>query len=228
MKTASQLSDGPQFANPTKRQLVEFIVDASGSTANKATLNGQEDSVPKIDRFAEGLLLAKKYLCGNQWFASSGEIATITFGSSVRSIPFQSVTGWDVPALQPDGATPTGAALNAALDHVLERMLELDAAGTLYYTPYLMLLSDGVPYGEHADYLRAAVERARDAEHSGNVTFLPIGVDETDCGHLTALGFRTPPEIVSRTSWNEVFVRVSVRISSPETQRSLAVPTTNS
>ena len=218
----------PQFANPAKRTPVVLMIDTSGSTLDHAVLTQADgsqvkDQEPKHLRFQQGLQTLRECLSTDHWFAHTGELATVTFGATIETTPFQPIGNWTPPTLDPQGATPTGAALNAALDLAQDRLLELDDEGVLYYQPQIALITDGKPYGEHEEYLAAALERARELESMGHVSYVTIGVDEDDCQHLTDLGFRNVPLIVSRISWREVFVRLSQIVSRPRTQRGLRV-----
>lgn len=192
-----------------RRRLLGFLVD--GSTSTDASAIG--DIVSKARRFSEGLELAKNVFLANDVFVAQGEIATIVFNDQVEAHPFIDVPSWSVPHITPQGDTRLGKALNDLLDMVEQHLVQLNAAGVEFLTPYAVLISDGQPNGERQRYLDDAVERARQAEASGAIEFICIGVDETDRGHLARLNFKNPPLIVSDTSWEEVFHWVSVNVS---------------
>ncbi len=189
MKTSNFKDAAPQFANPGKVACSILMIDESSSTSDHAVFkqpNGSAlpDDRSKSDRFTEGLKLMKEILAGDHWFAASGELATVTFGSDVKVTPFRRIADWQPPTLNPDGTSATGAALNAALDLGQDRTAELDDLGILYYRLQIILITDGMPYGEHPHFLTAAIERAREAERAGHASFVTIGVDESDRDHL--------------------------------------------
>lgn len=121
MKTLPSHDAAPQFANPGKVTCAVLMIYRSSSTSDHAVFKhanktDEEDDRPKCVRFAEGLQVMRDTLARDHWFSHSGELATVTFGATVSVNPFQKVGQWQPPSLEPEGQTPTGAALIAALD----------------------------------------------------------------------------------------------------------------
>lgn len=195
--------------SPRKRRLVLFLVDASESTSEKAA----GDTVSKDKRFFEGLECAEKVFAADPTFSRIGRIATVYFNSDMCVTPFVDLSHWKASPPSPYGQTYLGEALKVALDLVEQDVQQLAQAGLQIDVPQIVLISDGIPFGESQNVLMASIEQAREAELSGDVDFTTIGVEESDRQHLAQLGFKNPPRIVADTDWKETFTWVSRRVS---------------
>ena len=110
--------------------------------------------------------------------SASAEIAIVTFGQGgVKCIQdFTTADNASSPIMTADGQTPMGEAVNLSLDLLEARKAQYISNGTEYYQPWLVLMTDGKPYGGDESELVRAKERATQMVNDKKLTVFPIGI----------------------------------------------------
>jgi uncharacterized protein YegL len=151
--------------NAEERVPLILVLDCSGSMSGAP-----------IQALQEGLDLLNRDLRADAKAAKSVRIKVITFGwdDRVRAGDWQDVMDFIPPALEASGRTPTGAAMQLALQEVESQKEILRQNGIAYKRPLIYLMSDGVPTDEW-EPIAEQCARAQDAQ---KVTVFPIAVGD--------------------------------------------------
>jgi len=153
--------------NPSARVPVCLVLDTS--------LSMQGDPINELN---EGVKMFYNALSEDEIAKYSAEISIVTFGHSAEKVlDFASVTSQSVPFLRASGHTPMGEAVTMALDLLEDRKSEYSKAGVDYYQPWIVLMSDGAPNGDHSVF-EEAVSRTCKLVENKKLTIFPIGIGE--------------------------------------------------
>ncbi len=138
--------------NPDPRCPCVLVLDRSGSMAGQP-----------IAELNAGLQQFRAELLGDEMAARRVEIAVVPFGPVVRGSAFHPPTEFQPQPLTAGGDTPTGAALEYAVELIVQQKAAYKQHGVPYYRPWIILITDGQPTDELAPR-RAADPRRRAAE----------------------------------------------------------------
>ena len=203
-------------SNPTPRVPICLCLDVSGSMGR--VVDGQtrdtgrrEFSDGKWWRIVKGGVTALKELKGgvNLFYDNlledevaryAAEICIVTFGDKAELVmDFANLDRQEeerkkkIDGLKAQGETPMGEAVNKALDCLEIREQEYQEAGVDYYTPWLVLMTDGEPNGDVTEFNRA-VSRTRELANSDKLKIFPIGIgDKADMNCLAQFSPKRPP-----------------------------------
>ena len=123
-----------------------------------------------------GIYTLYKNIYENKIIRRLAEIAIVTFGdegvSCCKEFDEKILTP---PVLNAGGMTPMGEAVNLALDMIEARVNAYSEVGCQYYTPWLVLMTDGCPNGSIIE-LHRAIERVNELVNNNELTILPIAV----------------------------------------------------
>jgi uncharacterized protein YegL len=109
----------------------------------------------------------------------SAEISIVTFGPVQLETGFQTLDESSTPPiLSASGATPMGEAVKLSLDTLEERKKEYQEYGVDYYQPWLVLMTDGAPYGGSGVVLEEQIQRVVQLVQNRKLTIFPIGIGE--------------------------------------------------
>lgn len=150
MATDMKFSDDDLYTNPTPRLPIALVLDVSPSMSGKEEYGADPsiDGVP-IDLLNEGIKSFHTAIINNETARYSAEIAILSFSSIiVREREFKLLEENDIPQVELEmnvGGTSLGKAVNEALDMLEERKREYKKAGTDYYQPWLVVMTDGKP-----------------------------------------------------------------------------------
>ena len=154
--------------NPTARVAVSLCLDCSGS------MNGAP-----IDELNAGVAAFYSAINEDEIARFSAEIGIVTFGPVQKETDFDTVaTQPNPPILRAAGATPMGEAVKLSLDLVEERKRAYQANGVDYYQPWLVLRTDGAPYGGSVAVLNEQIARVTRMVNDGKLVVFPIGIGE--------------------------------------------------
>ena len=152
--------------NPTPRVPVVLCLDCSGSMSGEP-----------IDELNEGVSTFYKAINEDEVARYSAEICIVTFGPVQKETDFQTLDmNSRPPQLSADGATPMGEAVKLALDLLDERKQQYRQNGVDYYQPWLVLMTDGEPYGGSTQVLNEQIDRVVRLVESRKLTVFPIGI----------------------------------------------------
>ena len=135
-----------------------------------------------IQQLNLGTKMMLREILANDKARCSVELGIIAFDHEMNRIrEFSTIKeGEEIPEMVTKrGATHTGTAVNLALDRLEERKAEYAASGVEYYQPWLVLISDGEPYGEDSDITEAAIKRIADLTAEKDLTAYTVGVGDS-------------------------------------------------
>ena len=172
----------PNMDNHHARVAVCLCLDTSGSMSGHP-----------INELNAGVSLFYNAVRRDSMASASAEIAIVTFGQGgVKCIQdFATADDAQPPLMKADGQTPMGEAVNLALDLLEARKEQYRNTGTEYYQPWLVLMTDGKPYGGEESELVRAKERVAQMINDGKLTVFPIGIGK-DADFSTLFDFSSP------------------------------------
>ncbi|MDO4437338.1 MAG: VWA domain-containing protein [Coriobacteriaceae bacterium] len=154
------------FDNPTPRVPVALCLDCSGSMTGEP-----------IEELNRGVKTFYDAVNADEIARFSAEVCVVTFGPVQLEADFATLdTRPKAPVLSASGATPMGEAVELALDCLDQRKKEYRNSGVDYYQPWLVLMTDGRPYGGSTATLDAQVNRVRALVDARKLTVFPIGI----------------------------------------------------
>lgn len=190
----------PEFLeNPEDRCAVVLLLDTSGSMQGTP-----------IGELNEGLRIFKEELEKDDLASQRVEIATVTFGPVDVRQKFVTVGSFDDTPLTAGGPTPTGEAIERALDMIEERKNEYRKNNIMYYRPWMLLITDGAPTDEWG----GAASRVQEFENDKKVLCWSIGVEEADMTTLKSIApDGRPPLKLKGLQFSELFMWLSRSLS---------------
>jgi uncharacterized protein YegL len=166
--------------NTEQRTPLVLVLDCSGSMSGAP-----------IAQLNAGLKLLEEELKGDAIASKRVRLLLVEFGGNdeVRVVgDWQDAMDFAAPVLEANGTTPTGQAIEIALDKIEEQKQQFKSAGVAYTRPWLFLMSDGDP----TDAWQQAAERCRQAEAANKVAVFPLAVgaesDAATMGEFSSKG----------------------------------------
>lgn len=204
----------PEFVeNPENRCPVILLLDTSTSMEGKP--------IAELNR---GIRVFKEDVYKDTKAALSVEVAVIEFGNVNLVQNFTTIEAFNPPELIADGLTPTGEAVEAALDLLDSRKSIYKEHGIQYYRPWIFLITDGAP----TDSWQNAAERIREGEEQNKFCFFAVGVEGADMHTLARLTPpHRPPIQLNGLDFQSLFVWLSTsmkRVSCGKVGEILALP----
>jgi len=162
---------GADFVNNAQQRCpMVLVLDCSGSMSVG----------DRIGLLNKGLVQLKNDLDSDPTASTSVRILVVSFGvvgsDDVAVSEWKDVMDFSPPVLEAQGITPTGRAMQVALDEIEKEKNRLKAAGIKYTRPLLYLITDGAP----TDAWQIGAKAAVDAETSKKVNIFPILVGDDD------------------------------------------------
>lgn len=194
------------------------------------------DSMNEGDKIGElnaGLRLFRDDAAEDELTRKRAEIAVLTFGGEVNlASDFATVDEFIPPELTAAGATPMGQAVLEAIGLVGERTQLYDSKGILAYTPWIILITDGVPTdmkpGDDTWHEVTSVVRGG---HPGDFLFYAVGAEPADMDVLQQLAPpQNPPKKLREGKWRELFEWISrsqKRVSASKVGEQTVLPPTS-
>jgi uncharacterized protein YegL len=165
-------------SNPEPRVPCVLLLDVSGSMAGEP-----------ISQLNEGLQVYREQLLEDAIAAKRVEAAVVTFGGKVDIVcPFHTAGEFHPPALEPNGDTPMGEAIQLAISLVEDRKKTYRENGIMYYRPWIFLITDGAP----TDEWNEAARKVRDGEQKKSFSFFAVGVEGANMEVLGEITSRQP------------------------------------
>ena len=196
--------------NPTTRVPVCICLDTSHSMAGAP-----------IRELNAGLQAFYDAINQDEIAQFSADVSIITFGNrgdkQVNVIREFStlVNDTKAPTLTANGCTPMGEAVNLALDMLEERKKMYKDNGVDYYQPWIVLMTDGAPYGDKNPLdLGRAQRRSSDMANNGKLVVFPIGIgDAADMDVLAKFSPKRPPVKIKGLEFSKFFLWLSSSVS---------------
>jgi len=190
--------------NPSTRLPICLVLDVSGSMSGEA-----------IEELNKGVHTFFEALREDEVALYAADICIITFNSQVEMIQeFSSIAGPSAaPTLESGGPTYMGEAVNVAIDALEKRKLEYQENGVDYFQPWLVLMTDGVPNGNLAEFDKA-VERTAQLVKTRKLTIFPIGIGPyADLKALQQLSYDRQPLRLQGFKFKEFFSWLSQSVA---------------
>ena len=183
MALENDLASTIEFAeNPEPRCPCVLLLDTSRS------MEGDP-----IDALNAGVQSFRNELIKDTVAARRVEVAVVSFDSEIHVVqPFVVAREFQAPTLTAQGFTCMGTAINKALDLVQERKALYRANGISYYRPWVLMITDGDPYGDPDLVIEEARRRVHDEEEHGHVAFFAVGVEHAAMIALSKMVVRPP------------------------------------
>lgn len=182
--------------NPSARVPVCLCLDVSGSM----------DGDP-IKELSDGIQLFYDAVMEDEVTRYSVEVCIVVFDSQASVMcDFQDIGKQTVPTLRASGTTHMGEGVNLALDCLERRKQEYASKGVDYYQPWLVLMTDGEPYGEATHITEEAMKRTTNLVMDRKLTIFPIGIGR-DAKYAALKGFspKTAPLKLDGLKFREFF-----------------------
>ena len=202
-----------EFAdNPEPRCPCVLVLDTSYSMSGE-----------KIAELNRGLKAFAEELRSDSMAAKRVEVAIVTFGPVQTIQHFVTADEFQAPALDADGKTPMGAAIERAIELIEERKEIYKASGVSYYRPWVFLITDGAP----TDDVSNATVAVQSGEAAKSLRFYAVGVMEANMSNLAQISVRDPLKLRG-ISFRNLFIWLSNSLGSvSRSQLGEAVPLTN-
>ncbi len=192
--------------NPAVRTPLALVLDVSGSMKDGP-----------IDQLNAGTKLLLRTILENSRARASVELCVITFDYDVTCIrAFDTIsTENDVPEMVTRGGTThMGEAVQEALDQLMDRKDMYKKAGTDYYQPWMILISDGAPYGEDTAVTESAIARVAELTAQKKLSTYTVGVgDNVDMETLSRFSPQHPPlKLDTLDQFHSLFAWISASV----------------
>ncbi len=196
--------------NPTQRVPICLCLDTSGSM--------QGEPIKELNK---GLKIFFDALKNDEIALYAADVCIITYGhetgKEVRCISdFSGIECKpELPTLEEGGLTPMGEAVNLGLDLLEARKNEYKEKGIDYYQPWLVLMTDGVPYGDKDPKAVArAQKRTTDMVNNKKLVVFPIGIGENaDMEELAKFSPKNAPLRLKNLNFGKFFAWLSASVS---------------
>jgi uncharacterized protein YegL len=182
--------------NPDPRCACVLVLDKSGSMAGNP-----------IRELNAGLQQLRQELLEDPLACRRVEMAVVPFGPVVRGAAFYQADTFDPQPLHAEGGTPTGEALNYAMDLVERQKQAYKSIGIPYYRPWIILITDGQP----TDAWHAAAQRLQAGEARKAWTCFALGIQGADMNVLRQISPRAVP--LRGLAFKEFFIWLSASLS---------------
>ena len=162
--TQPAIPDVALVDNTEQRTPLVLVLDCSGSMAGAP-----------IAQLNAGLKLLEEELKADAIASKRVRLLLVEIGGmdEARLVgDWQDAMDFVAPVLEANGTTPTGQAVDLALDRIEDQKQQFRAAGVAYTRPWLFLMSDGQP----TDAWQQAADRCRQAEAANKVAVFPLAV----------------------------------------------------
>ena len=161
-----------------------------------------------INELNAGIRLFYDTIRSNRDSRLASDVAVVTFGSGgVQCIQqfMQLYQTPNIPSLTAAGMTPMGEAVNLALDMIENRKQEYRSLALPHYHPWLVLMSDGMPNGDQAEFDRAALRACTLVDNRKLVVF-PVGIGkDADRSSLARFSTRITPRKLAGMNFKAFF-----------------------
>ena len=166
-------TDDDLIVNASARVPLCICVDISQSMTRK-----DGDEVNRFDELVGGIKELLRCVAEDERVASSVEICVVGFNDTVKVLhEFATVDNFDVDSIKPKltGGSDLGKGVLYALDVCEKRKQAYKANHVDYYRPWLVIMTDGKPWGGEAiANVKKAQKQVKDLENQEKLTVLAV------------------------------------------------------
>lgn len=201
----------PVKGSSSMRLPLVLLLDTSGSMHG----GGLWSKNSKIGDLNEKVSALVDYVRNDPKASQITDLTIITFGGRVKVISqFKNIQDISFNKLQASGTTPLGAAVNQAIDLILEQKDKYVKAGVEYYKPRVIIMSDGAATD---DYTQAA-KRCSKLVNDLVFKFYPIYIGSEDYAYILKdfSPFLEPKTVENHEMFSELFRSLSSSTSNPD------------
>ena len=196
--------------NPTQRVPICLCLDVSGSMRG--------DPIRELNK---GIKVFFDALKQDEIALYAADVCIVTYGNrgenSVQCISdFSSIESkTTLSELTACGQTPMGEAVNMCLDLLDARKKEYQEKGVDYYQPWLVLMTDGKPYGDKdSRAVSNAQQRTSQMVNDRKLVVFPIGIGaEADMNVLAKFSPKNSPLKLNGLDFCQFFQWLSASVS---------------
>lgn len=172
----TEFYDGESPVNYEQKCPLVLLVDVSSSMAGDP-----------IEELNKGLKMFQTQIQNDPVASARLETCIITFGSEINTIrDFSLFEGTAIPDLVASGCTLMFEGIREGISRLVSRKEWFRSQGLQYYRPYVILITDGSPYGGDTNVVQMAKEIADGVEKRA-FNFLAIGVEGVNKTTLSKL-----------------------------------------
>ena len=181
-----------------------------------------------IEELNKGIKLFYETIKNDEISCMSTDLSIVTFGNGgVKSMyDFSNLNkNPNPPELKAGGNTPMGDAVNKALDMIENRRDEYHRKGIDHYKPWLVIMTDGHPFGDSSKTsLPTAQRRATELVNNNKLGVFPIwiGNNNQEKGMSILAGFspKNKPAKLKGIDFSKFFDWLSKSVSSASSSNS--------
>ena len=184
--------------NSEDKCLCVLLLDTSGSMYGAP-----------IGELNKGLKQFQEQILGDDTASARLEVAIITFGGKVTQIqPPSMLTGFEMPRLIANGATPMMEAIEQAIQLVGDRKRWYKEQGAGYYRPWIVMMTDGEP--DDISEVGGMASRLKQLTDHKEFVFTAIGIgDDVNMEVLKTLSPAQPPVLLKGLNFAGFFLWLS-------------------
>jgi uncharacterized protein YegL len=202
---ALSINEQDLVENPTPRVPVCLCIDTSASMCGD-----------KARELVIGINLFYDAIKDDDDARDAAEICIVEYSTGASLIhEFSSIERLArINQINANGQTHMGEGVNLALDTLEDRKRQYSDNGVLYYQPWLILMTDGSPYGGSQKELDRAIKRVVNMTENKKLTVFPIGIgDKANMSSLASFSPNRSPLQLKGLNFKEFFEWLSKSVS---------------
>lgn len=206
------MSSEVMYPTTSQRTPCVLVLDASGSM-DEPSGSGRT----RIAEMNNGVQVLKQELMSDSTAKARVELCIVCVGGPAGDadllMDWSDVSGFMPPNLSAGGMTHLGAGMHIAMNQVEQRKQFYKANGFDYTRPWIIVISDGEPTDQPADW-QSACQMSVNASSGKRVSIFPVGVDSG--ANLMVLGQLTqerPAVAMNSVKFSEFFLWLSKSLS---------------
>lgn len=209
---------GIEFPKASQRTPCVLVLDASGSMEEMSS-----SGATRIEEMNKGVRALKDDLTNDSIARNRVELSIVCVGGPAGEadllMDWTDVPGFMPPALSAGGMTPLAKAMHIALQQVEDRKRFYRSNGNAYTRPWIIVISDGEPTDDPADW-QEACRTSLAAIADKKVVIFSVGVDaDADLKVLGQISDK-PAIAMNSVKFSDFFQWLSRSLSSVSQSRS--------
>jgi uncharacterized protein YegL len=190
--------DAEFIVNPEPRLPCVLLLDTSSSMRGKP-----------ISELNKGLVAFKDELMADRNAVKTVEVAIVTFGPVKLAMDFHTPDAFHPPALEADGDTPMGEAIEFGISILQERKKKYRMNGIEPRRPWFFLITDGAP----TDKWQQSATRVHHGEAKRSFLFYAAGVEGANMDVLRQISGKEPFKL-KELRFRDLFVWLTASLGS--------------